>query len=190
MRPVSNIVHHDQRRLIEDYLGGEPSALRLVDGWIQTVLEQGFRRLQRDWDDLRQEVRVRVLRNLRQGDFDGRSALRTYVHRITKNVCIDSIRRARSRRAREAGARSDPAAAHDPPSSGYLAREILEKVLEGLSPEERRLLHQVHFEHHSYAELAAMMGISEGAVKVRVHRCRRHLLKRRRELLDAGSRRP
>src|SRR5262245_7924715 len=90
----------DDRRLAEAFVQGDAGAIEVVDRWIDAVLREHFHSLKNDWDDLRQEVRVRVLHNLSRGRFDGRSTLSTYVHRITKNVGIDFWRRASRRRER------------------------------------------------------------------------------------------
>jgi hypothetical protein len=84
----------DERRLIERYLQGDASAARILDGWIEIALRESLRSPRARWDDLRQEVQARVLRNLTGGLFDGRSPLRTYVHQISKNVAADFGRRA------------------------------------------------------------------------------------------------
>ena len=182
---MSGSARTEETGLIQDFLSGDPSALRVVDGWIEVVLRQGHSSLQREWDDLRQEVRARVFRNLSRGDFNGRSALRTYVHRIARNVCIDSIRRARlDRPVDDSESILERRGAIDPASSAYMAREMLARLLEGLTDEERRLLHMVHVEQRSYADLARFLGVSEGAVKLRVFRTRRRLLQRRHELME------
>lgn len=175
----------DERGLIEGYLRGDPAALRYVDGWIDVVLKESFRALQNDWDDVRQEVRIRVFRNLSRERFDGRSSLHTYVHRIARNVSIDFSRRAHRRR--ESGELEDlrAVAPGDPPGGAptWMDRDVLLKVLEGMPEGDRVLLWLVCGLHYSYIEVAKHLKISEGAVKVRVHRCKDRLVKRCRALM-------
>lgn len=174
----------DDRRLIDGFLMGEPAAVRRVDGWINTVLFSGFRALQAEWEDMRQEIRVRVLRNLAQGRFDSRSSLRTYVHRIARNTSIDFSRRAYRRREDGLGQAGALAAAESPARAAPLiARDLLEKILTQLTEEDRALVRLVFAENYSYQEVARELGIPEGTVKSRMARCKERILHMRRELL-------
>ena len=108
---VGSLSPEDERRLIERYLQGDASAARILDGWIEIALRESLRSPRARWDDLRQEVQARVLRNLTGGLFDGQSTLRTYVHQISKNVAVDFGRRAAeplAARAIERGAQRLP----------------------------------------------------------------------------------
>ena len=176
----------DDRQLMRAYVRGEPEAIRVVDTWIDSVLKSEFTSLQNDWDDLKQEIRLRVLANLRGGRFHGNSELRTYVHRISKNTAIDHWRRSSGRRGATARAGHRAADPVDPTraSDGLMSREILHKLILGLSPEERRLLAMVHIECLSYLEVARKLGVAVGTIKARVFRCRERLVQLRRELLE------
>jgi RNA polymerase sigma-70 factor (ECF subfamily) len=175
----------DERRLIERYLQGDPSAARILDGWIEIALRESLRSPREQWDDLRQEVQARVLRNLTGGLFNGRSTLRTYVHRISKNVAVDFGRRAY--RHGEVG--MDPAdrkraAITVEPSgiAGHLARDLLNRILRELSQQDRQLLHLVFELHYSYEEVANELGIPEDTAKSGMSHCKDGLLKLRRDL--------
>lgn len=176
---------HD-RAMIAEFLAGAPGAIRVIDGWIDIVLRVDFGGQRADWDDLRQEVRIRVLTNLRDGRFRGDSELRTYVHRIAKNTAIDHWRRNGAQRAIEIrGADGTPRETTITGGmDGLLSRDLLHKILAGLSPDERHLLALVHVRHLSYAEVSKKLRIAEGTVKARVFRCRKRLLSLRRRLLN------
>jgi RNA polymerase sigma-70 factor (ECF subfamily) len=177
---------HDDREVISGFLAGAPGAIRVIDGWIDVVLRVDFTGQRGDWDDLRQEVRIRVLTNLRDGRFHGDSELRTYVHRIAKNTAIDHWRRGGVQRAVEIkrAADSPRETTITGGMDGLLSRDLLQKILAGLSRDERRLLALVHVRHLSYAEVAKTLRIAEGTVKARVFRCRKRLLSLRRRLLN------
>ena len=174
----------DQGRLIEGILRGDPEAIRVLDGWTDVVLRQCARSLQGEWNDLKQEVRARAIGNLSRHAFDGNSALRTYIHRIAKNVCIDALRSSQRRRNREmsfegaAGAPSPTA-----PAEPWIARDLVHKLLEDFSDDDRTLLNLVFVEQLSYGEIAARLAIPEGTVKSRMHRCKNRIVERRRKLL-------
>ncbi|HEV8377103.1 MAG TPA: RNA polymerase sigma factor [Candidatus Polarisedimenticolia bacterium] len=175
----------DDRLLIERYLAGDPSAVRTLDEWLEVVLREDFRSLREDWEDLRQEIRARIVRNFSLGAFNGHSALRTYIHRISRNVAIDFSRRAYRRRE----IRVNPSDPHSPlamagPSSlgGVLAKDLLDQILARVSQDDRSLLRLVFELHYSYEEVGRELGIPEGTVKSRMSRCKDRVLKLRREL--------
>ncbi|HUD70600.1 MAG TPA: RNA polymerase sigma factor [Dongiaceae bacterium] len=175
---------HDDRRVIRGYLDGATDAIGVVDGWIDTVLKSECNGQRNDWDDLRQEVRIRVLANLRGGHFHGDSGLRTYVHRIARNTAIDHWRRAGAERARVERSAGDGVPPVDAPGDQRLAsRDLLRKIVDALTPEERLLLTLVHVRARSYADIARDLGVAEGTVKARVFRCRARLLELRKRLL-------
>lgn len=180
----------DDRRLIRSVLAGDAEAIATLDSWIQAVLRSEFHRLREEWDDLRQEIRLRVYRNLRAGRFHGASELRTYVHRIARNTCIDAWRRSATRPESAADRVLDGPGdvSPDATTERLVSRDLLRKILLGSTPEERLLLKMVHAEHLSYAEIARRLGVAEGTIKARVFRCRDRLLAVRRRLLAIGKR--
>ncbi|HKY30948.1 MAG TPA: sigma-70 family RNA polymerase sigma factor [Candidatus Polarisedimenticolia bacterium] len=184
---MANTVRDRDEDVISGYVGGRRSALRIVDDWID-ALRRDFRSLVKEWDDVRQEVRTRLFRNLQRGSFRRDSNLRTYVHQIARNVCVEQLR-GRYRIARRpespSGAEENSAPA---PADAHADKELLRDLIRGLSPQDRELLWLVHVDRRSYAEVAALLGISEGAVKVRMFRCRRRVLERRRRLLRVPPR--
>jgi RNA polymerase sigma factor (sigma-70 family) len=178
----------DERQLMRDYERGEPAAIRAVDEWIDAALRAGFFSLREEWDDVRQEVRTRVLENLRNERFDGRSTLRTYVHRITRNVCVDMSRRAYRHRERSLDPAKPPRAMRAAPGgpSAMIARDLVGKILGALTEGDRILVDLVFGEQCSYAEVAQRLGITEEAVKTRVFRCKNRMLKRYERLTRRG----
>jgi RNA polymerase sigma-70 factor (ECF subfamily) len=166
--------------LAQNYLQGDPTALHTVDQWIDLVLKKRFPSLREDWDDLRQEIRIRIFHNLQAGSFDGRAALGTYVHRLASNVCIDLLRKAHRRRERSAVQDTMPAS--DPSErtgiTDWIERDLLCKTLAGLTETDRILAAHMLREGSSAAELARCLGISVAAARKRVVRCRARLLMR------------
>jgi RNA polymerase sigma-70 factor (ECF subfamily) len=185
--PASVHPPDDDRLLIGAFVAGAPQAVATVDRWIDVVLQAELHRQRQHWEDLRQEIRMRVLVNLRRGRFRGDSELRTYVHRIARNTIIDAMRRAGVRRAAtDAGA---PAAADRTASEQerLISRDLLDKILLELSGADRELLGLVFVEHLAYSEVARRLRVAEGTVKARVFRCRERLAAVRRRLLEIGD---
>jgi RNA polymerase sigma-70 factor, ECF subfamily len=172
-------------RLISDYLEGDDAAIRLVDGWVDAVLRDGFQSLRDEWDDMRQEVRARVVISLRRSRFEGRSTLRTFVHRVARNACIDYVRRIGRHRGALPMPDELPVDEEESPASrAWAARQMLARLMEGMTDEDRRMIELVFSEYRSYAEVAALLGIPEGTVKSRMSRLRDRLLDRRRALRE------
>lgn len=170
--------------IVRAFLRGDVTALTRVDGWINVVLARDFTALREDWGDLFQEVRIRLLRNLRRGDFNGHARLRTYVHRITKNVAIDLVRKAYRRRevSFSSSERLTPAVRMPSPGQATRARDLIQKLVLGLNREDQLLVRLIFQEHASYTEVATTLNMTVGAVKTRVHRCKARLLTRYRSL--------
>ncbi|MEI7813732.1 MAG: sigma-70 family RNA polymerase sigma factor [Coriobacteriia bacterium] len=122
-------------------------------------------------EDTVQEVWIKVYRSL--GSFDGRAKFSTWLYRVTRNTCLDSVR---------AGARRpipvDPIDAIAAP--GDLADEValtvsVEAAMRALAPEDRDAFSAVALFGLTYAEVAETLQIPVGTVKSRVFRARRSL---------------
>lgn len=144
-----------------------------------------------DAADATQEVYVRVVRSVL--GFRAEAAFGTWLHRITVNVCATALRRRGDVRARGqvAGATAfgapdspDVLASTDDTESRVADLEDARRVAAAIAdlPEDSRavvLLRDV--EGLSTKETAAVLGISENTVKVRLHRAHARL----RELVSS-----
>jgi RNA polymerase sigma-70 factor (ECF subfamily) len=73
---------------------------------------------------------------------------------------------------------SDPATDPSTPADQRLAqRDLVAKLLEKVSAEDRSLILLKEVEGHSVEELAAMTGLNENTIKVKLFRTRQKLLK-------------
>ena len=124
--------------------------------------------------DATQETFLTVFRKASQ--FQGRSALGTWIYRIAVNACYDQLRKATRRRTESLPDHFDIA---DPRSMDQLtATEIrpeIERALETLSPEFRAAVVLADMEGIPLPEVSAILGIPVGTVKSRVFRARRRL---------------
>jgi RNA polymerase sigma-70 factor (ECF subfamily) len=143
--------------------------------------------------DVAQNVFLHVYRKL--GQFEGRSALRTWIYRITVNQCHNRRRWWQTRRREkeeplekvaagpEASRLADPAR-HTSPFEETRRRERAHRVqlaLLQLSFEHRTVLVLREIEGQSCDAIANVLGIATGTVKSRLARARDAL---RRRLLD------
>lgn len=179
----------DDRQLIDDYLIGREAAIRVVTGWIDAALRGRFARAGIDLQDLRQEVHAKVLVNLRDGHFAGRSTLRTYVHRIAMNTRIDAERRHRKDRAREGSldGLEDRLPVLPTSETAGEGRDLALRMMKSLPEMDRLILGLVFRENLPYSEIARRLGVGESAVKTRVMRCKNRLLRRFGHLFRRGG---
>jgi RNA polymerase sigma-70 factor, ECF subfamily len=134
---------------------------------------------QHDAEDLTQEVFVRVFRSLSTytpGTFEG------WLHRITTNLFLDSVRRKQRIRFDALG---DDAADRLPsrePSPQQHFNDThfdadVQQALDTLAPDFRAAVVLCDIEGLSYEEIAATLGVKLGTVRSRIHRGRSQLRK-------------
>lgn len=138
-----------------------------------------------DAADATQEVYLRVVRSVL--GFRAEAAFGTWLHRVTVNACATALRRRGDIRARGQAAAEDPFAAPDDrsvlPALEDTETKVLERdaagrisaAIEALPPEARAVVLLRDVQGLSTKETAAVLGISDGAVKVRLHRAHARL---------------
>ncbi|MCX5784635.1 MAG: sigma-70 family RNA polymerase sigma factor [Elusimicrobia bacterium] len=154
-----------------------------------------------DAQDIAQDAFIRAISGL--GNLRDGSAAGTWLYRITMNVWKNRVRSEKRRffwktfsldRAREE--ESDPpalqVASPEPPAGAALEKEnekeILEKALSSLDPEDRAILVLREIDGRSYEEIAGVAGIPLGTVKSRISRAREALRQKMGALLkDNGT---
>jgi RNA polymerase sigma-70 factor (ECF subfamily) len=130
--------------------------------------------------DVLQEVWLRVFRGISKLKDPG--ALRSWLYSITHGVAVDRIRRNRSREKAEEVELEDFQEAEEPSFAAEDAAAIHEALGEiGLRHREVLVLH--FLEDLSIAEIARVVGCSEGTVKSRMHYAKRAM----KEILSGGD---
>jgi RNA polymerase sigma-70 factor (ECF subfamily) len=146
----------------------------------------GILRNHNDAEDIAQQVFSKVYFSIR--NFDFRSSLLTWIYKITVNECYDYLRKKRVRKlvyesdfSEEDAVRmeaSDPAIDPAVPVDRKLAqKDLVMKLLDRVSEEDRSLILLKEVEGHSVEELAAMTGLNENTIKVKLFRTRQKLVK-------------
>jgi RNA polymerase sigma-70 factor (ECF subfamily) len=146
----------------------------------------GILRNHNDAEDIAQQVFSKIYFSIR--NFDFRSSLLTWIYKITVNECYDYLRKKRVRKlvyesdfSEEDAHRmeaSDPAIDPAVPVDRKLVQQdLVTKLLEKVSAEDRNLILLKEVEGHSVEELAAMTGLNENTIKVKLFRTRQKLLK-------------
>jgi len=161
--------------LVTLFLGGDKETVEAANGWIARAATPFRRRLDSEWEDVLQEVRLEVFRLLQGGQYRGEASLRTYLWQVTAHTCLDALRRRQRRPAADALDIESSILAPDPsPLDRVLGQEreqMLLAALESMSRECRELWDLI-LSGLSYCELSGRLGVSEGTLRVRAHRCR------------------
>lgn len=142
-----------------------------------------------DAEDLAQEVFVRVARGLPA--FRGEARLSTWIYRIATNAAMDRLRAGRLRRtaqdediAGDAGADEVPAepGTADPVAQALIRDEMnacIRRLVDDLPEIDREVLALGDMAELRDREIAELLRVSTGTVKIRTHRARARL---RREM--------
>jgi len=141
-------------------------------------------------EDLSQEIFVKMFTRLDQ--YQGAVPFPHWVSRIAVTTCIDQLR-AQKRRPefRWADLPEEQANMLDnvvtdqrdtAPGEALAARELVEKLLAQLKPEDQMVVRMLDLEQKSLAEISAITGWNQTLIKVRAFRARRKLQKLFKEL--------
>jgi RNA polymerase sigma-70 factor (ECF subfamily) len=118
----------------------------------------------RAWEDLYQEIALQLWRSLDR--FEGRARLDTWVYRVALNTAIDFVRRDRRRDAREVQTDAPEIPA---PSGGPDPLVILQEFAASVGDIDRAIL-VMYVDGVAQRDIGDVVGLSEGAVGVRIHR--------------------
>lgn len=168
--------------------GDRSSFELLVTKYQKTVLNTAFRYTGNPAvaEELAQDVFVRVYRAAPA--YKPQARFSTWLFTIVRNVC-SNYRSREGRLDQQIDSETDPAYFTNPqenPEEDLIQAERRKKIREAIRhlPESLRLpliLHQ--FEHLSYEQVAEILEISIGAVKVRIHRARLALMDQLKDLV-------
>jgi RNA polymerase sigma-70 factor, ECF subfamily len=136
-----------------------------------------------DARDLTQDAFVRVYRAWRS--FKPGTSFLSWIYRIVTNLHRDELRRRKGRYLVELPEENESRVLSretlaETPIDDYVERQFSEPVargLDGLSPEQRRIVILADIEECSYQEIAKIVGCSVGTVRSRLHRARTQLRK-------------
>jgi RNA polymerase sigma-70 factor (ECF subfamily) len=159
---------------IAAFLCGEPEIHAEVRASIRGVV-RSFQFRGRDAErDLVQEAVSRIVQNLTGGRFRGDSSLRTYAQQVAKYVCLEHIRRQRAEVRLDFEAFPSEARWSGPEEALLLEEEHARNMqaFAALPAESRQLLRLLFVEGLTYGEAGRRLGLTESAIKSRVHRLR------------------
>lgn len=121
--------------------------------------------------------------------FRAEAEVRSWLHAIVVNACLDRIRRNKTRRAVSLSPESMPEPADERDEFARLEMSlVVDRALFSLPPDQRTALVAIDLEGYSVADAAAMLGVPEGTIKSRCARARQRLQERLDFLRDPGNR--
>ncbi len=152
----------------------DPAVLREIRSTVESVV-RSFRFSTLDaYSDLAQEAITRILGSLAGGRFRGEASLSTYATAIARYTCLGYLRS--ERLTARIDLDSLPAQDRWAEPEGLLLRQEEHdrnvRAFLALPRDCQILLQLIFVERLSYREAAAHLGITESALKARVHRCR------------------
>jgi RNA polymerase sigma-70 factor, ECF subfamily len=164
-----------EAQLIAQAQGGNQDAFsKLVDLYGRRIYYAAYSFLHNvdDASDIVQEVFLRAYKNI--GSFDTGRAFYPWLHRIARNLCINTVQRS-SRKDTGLPAEELIPAQHGDPASDLLRAEEIEELreaLEQLSDKHQEIIRLKSFQDCSYAEIAEILDIPIGTVMSRLYAAR------------------
>ncbi len=159
---VTVSVHHDQKKATFDEL------LERNRGRFAAIARAYT---DRDADDLLQEMLLQIWRSL--SSFLGQSNLDTWCYRVALNTAM-TWRRTQSRRKARIPADTTDVGQIPAVADGRDCIRLLEQFLKTLSKSDRAIV-LLYLDDLSGSAMAEVLGVSEGAVRVRIHRIKQKL---------------
>jgi RNA polymerase sigma-70 factor (ECF subfamily) len=176
-------VSTDDAALLQAAQGGDRQALgTLLERYAPAITRFSVKmcRNPEDAQDVLQETLAAAARGL--GDFRGDASLSTWLFTVARSFCIKKRRTSKHAPERivpledAQGTVAAPAGtAPDEVAASRQAVEALEQALAALDPDQREVLLLRDVEGLAAKEAAAIVGISVGALKSRLHRARAEL---------------
>jgi len=149
-------------------------------------------------EEAAQEVFLRIFTQLES--FQGRGSFEGWLTRITVNTCINLLRNARRETEMTVSALTDDetdwleqkmsdaaSIRHQTEENKTVAADLVNRVLNRMSPEDRLVLTLIDGEGYSIKELVEMTGWSESKVKVQSFRARRRMREAVEKLLKNST---
>jgi RNA polymerase sigma-70 factor (ECF subfamily) len=177
--PVRGAVDPGEADLLAKAQGGNLFAFEeIVKRYQKRVYGTAMRILRRHdlADDVVQDAFLRAYQAL--GRFDRQRPFGPWICRIAANLAVNHVRSPESREEELPESLAETAAPDAGPLRGILeseGREVLDRAMERLSPEQRAVFVLRVFEELSYQEIADALEISPGTVMSRLSRARERL---------------
>lgn len=173
--------------LVRQIKAGDPDSTaftELMNQYYNSLFSLAHRLLKnrQECEDMIQETFIRVLLHIDK--YDESKKFTTWIHQITKNLCLDLIRRKKARPQQLAAKDHEFArtgAAGRSPEEECLEREQekeFRSLLATLRAKDREILYNRYMEDLSLTEISQLTKLPEGTIKSRLSRARQQLKKK------------
>lgn len=168
---------HD-RDIIEGFLAGRKAEYEILVEWIKELTRIKLHITSVSSEEIVSDTIYKLLNNFRADSFQLREKLKSYVQAVAGYTIIDHVRI--RKRYTELPKGED----FNPPDPGRIEEDVQTKEqrvladrIFALMSEECRKLWRLRFvDDLDYREIGARLGITEGTVKVRFHRCKKQAI--------------
>jgi len=177
--------------------GDEDAARALLNHLYPLVLSivRGHLPRRTSEDDLTQTIFIKVFSKLEQ--FSGTVPLEHWVSRISVNTCLNALQAEKIRpelrwadltEEEEHVIQALDATSDDlEPGQSLAARDLTDKLLDCLKPNDRLLVNLLHVEGRSVEEVKQLTGWNTSMIKVRAFRARKRMRKHMDALMKDGT---
>jgi RNA polymerase sigma factor (sigma-70 family) len=179
----------DEKSCLRRIVGGDEDAARaLLDHFHPFVMRLVRSHMPRrtSEEDLTQMIFIKIFQNLDK--YSGKVPIEHWISRVAVNTCLNELR-SEKRRPEWRLCDFDPETAATierlartetdlaSPDDERVAKELLDRMLAQLSPEDRLLVTLLHLEERSVREIHQLTGWSRPAIRVRAFRARAKMKK-------------
>lgn len=173
------------RRIAEGDEGAARELLRYFHPFVLKLVRAHLPRRVSE-EDLIQMTFIKIFQNLDR--YGGKVPLEHWISRVTINTCLNELRSEKRRPEwrladfdEETSAAIERMACTEDdialPDDSRVAKELLDRMLAQLSPDDRLLVTLLHLEERSVQEIHTLTGWSRAAIKVRAFRARAKMKK-------------
>ncbi len=175
--------------LLTAHVAGDRHAFRELLLRHQDHLWHGARRTSYSDEDAADALQEGLLSAHRKAaKFRGDAAVRSWLHTIVVNACLDRIRRNKSRAAFSLSSENaEEPRDHRDYAAGVDMSLTVEQALASLPPEQRAAVVAVDVEGYPVAEAAERLGVPVGTVKSRCARARKRLATQLEDFREGGN---
>ncbi len=167
----------EQKLILQAKSGNKPAFDLLIKAYLPRIYNAAyyFVRNMEDAKDICQEVLCKAYLNI--GKFDETRPLFPWLHRITKNLCINHLKRYDNRSFGIDNEDRYPSPTKNPEEKAVEAYEsaLIKSVIEALPDRQRHILYLKYYEECSYQEMAEILEIPIGTVMSRLYNSRQNL---------------
>lgn len=148
--------------------------LSALTAWLRASTRRSLLRLNRDPEDTEDIVQETLLAlHLKRHTWDQTQPLEPWLRAIAHHKLVDNLRRRGFREHVSIDDYADVLA--DPAETNSTAMRNWDSLLKGLTTREQRIVKGVSIEGRSAREVGASLNLSEGAVRVALHRILKRL---------------